>query len=125
MKKNTLNQRQRISAYYADIDKIEKELTSFVTSEVEKAGELPLVDENNDNDRAVRLSVVGDDNDYVFNPTFDRIKAVKEGDVTKLKFHVKDGNDWAEDNSWIGMYNFSANDEWKFLIDYIEWQKKA
>ena len=89
MKKNTLNQRQRISAYYADIDKIEKELSSFVTSEVEKAGELPLVDENNDNDRAVRLSVVGDDNDYVFNPTFDRIKAVKEGDVTKLKFHVK------------------------------------
>lgn len=114
--------RQHITAIYNKINKAEQELIDYVNENVFKAGELPLLDVTNDDDGSVRWSVVSEDNDYVYNPTFDRIKAEKDkaGNI-QLMFHVKDGDSWEHDGSWVDRYNFSSNDEWKGLIDYIIW----
>lgn len=120
-----MSTREACDGFYRKMNETTREFKKYVANKLEElGGELPLYDENMDDeeDNSVRLDVIGSDNDYVFHPTFDRIKAVKDDDEEpKLMFHVKDGDSWEDDGQWVKEWMFSSNAEYIDLFGYIEW----
>lgn len=88
-------------------------IIEYTREQVEKKG--PVLPFNN---KEIRVTMLGNSNEYCYNPTFDEVSIITVGDEHKyLRFHCVDGDSLFKDDSWVNENEI----EWTYLLDMVQW----
>lgn len=94
---------------------------------IKEYGELEIRDENEGNDfnddYSKRINIQDVNHDYIYSPSFDRVKVVENFNGEQLAFRVKNGDGMFDEGQWVSEYDFVDN-EHEELLDWIEFPDK-
>jgi hypothetical protein len=89
---------------------------------IEEYGELEIRDENEgddlNGDYSKRINTQDANHNYVYSPSFDRVKVIENFNGKQLAFRVKNGDGLFDDGQWVSEYDF-ADWEYEELLDWI------